>query len=283
MLLLVVIALIRLGNLGILRVVAYGRVSHRVAVMMRRHIRLHIRLIVRDNNRSRMTVIGRIMVPVPRRRPRTIFLHQEMAEDLRRHNISRFNNIVRTVDIRSTDNLNIGLGNGRHLCYHGSHILIDISRQYGLNKEHVCITVHGLQHTQIIYITVTVQIQVRQHVIRVIQQRLKLLYSSGLRKSSTYRLQVQIQRYIRTDGGYLCRRYGAHLGSCNRCRVIRRSISRSSGSHHRSRCSLNHCGLIRRRRDRHDTCQTTAAYQRQHCQEKELFFHIKKDSSLSAV
>lgn len=264
MLLLVVIALVRLSHLSVLRIVTYRRISHRVAVMMRRHISLHIRLIVRDNNRSRMTVICRIMVPVPRRRPRTIFLHQEMAEDLRRHNISRFHNIVRTVDIRRTDNLYIGLSNGRHLCHHRSHILIDISRQYGLNKEHVRIAVHGLQHAQIIYITVTVQVQVRQHIIGVIQQRLKLLYRSGLRKSSTYRLQIQIQRYIRTDGGHLCRRYGAHLGSCNRCRVIDRS---------RSRSRVNHCRLIRRRRNRHDSCQTTAAQQRQRCQKEELVFH----------
>ncbi len=132
------------------------------------------------------------------------------------------NDIFRSIYIRVTYYLYVCARDSRHFGNQCSHILIDISRQDSLNKEHVRITLHRFQYAQVIYITIAVQVQVAQHIRRVIQQVLKFLHRIRLRKSSADGLQVQIKGYVLTN----CRNGslgdGLHFLGRNRRRINRR-------------------------------------------------------------
>lgn len=42
----------------------------------------------------------------------------------------------------------------------GGYVLIDVLGKHGLYDEHVCGSIQGLEHSQIIYISVIVEVQV---------------------------------------------------------------------------------------------------------------------------
>ncbi len=55
------------------------------------------------------------------------------------------------------------------------------------------VTANHLHHPQIIYITVAVQVEVRDHITRRVKYHLKLLHRLRLSEGSTYSLKVEIQ------------------------------------------------------------------------------------------
>lgn len=157
------------------------------------------------------------------------------------------NDIFRSIYVRVTYYLYVCARDSRHFGHQCSHILIDISRQDSLNKEYVRITLHRFQYAQIIYITVAVQVQVTQHIRRVIQQVFKFLHRIRLCKSSADGLQVQIKGYILTDSRNGSLGDGLHFLSRNSCRV--------NGCINRSRlCFNNNSRLCNNGRCRNNGC-----------------------------
>ncbi len=195
------------------------RISCYMAIMVINHIRGYILLIVCDINRSGTFVACWEIPPIIRRTPRFVINDYQAVEDIRRCHIRRLNDIFGSVYIRVTYYLYVRARNRRNFGNKGSNILIDISRQDCLDKEHVCITLHRFQYAQVIYITITVQVQVTQHIRRVIQQVLKVLHRIRLCKSSADGLQIQIEGDVLTN----CRNGGLsdglHFLGCNRRRI----------------------------------------------------------------
>ncbi len=222
----------RFRNLGISGIAILFRISNLMAVMVINHIGCNILLIVRDINRSRMLVASGEMPPIIRRFPRLVINHYQAVEDIRCRHISRLYDIFRSVDKWVTYNLHVSARNERHFCHQRGYILIYIRCQNGLNQEYVRISLHGFQDTQIINISVAVQIKVTQHIRRVIKQVFKVLHGERLCKSGSYCLQIQIQGYILTDccNSGFCN--GLHFfGSHRRCIYGRIDGSRL-GLHH---------------------------------------------------
>lgn len=154
----VVIAADRLRHLCISRIVILLGISNCMAVMVINHIGGYILLIVRDINGSGTLVASREITPVIGRTPGFVINYYQAVKDIRSGYIRRLNDIFRSIYVRVTYYLYVCARDSRHFGHQCSHILIDISRQDSLNKEHVRITLHRLQYAQIIYITVAVQV-----------------------------------------------------------------------------------------------------------------------------
>ena len=71
----------------------------------------------------------------------------------------RLKDISRSVDIRRTDNLNVRRRE-THLNYKRGYVLIDVSRQYGLDEQHMGATVKRLKHTKVIDVPVVVEVEI---------------------------------------------------------------------------------------------------------------------------
>lgn len=141
--------------------------------------------------------------------------------------VNRLNDIVATVDIGVTYNLHIGGTVTNTTLHHdSSHILIDISRQNSLNHKHMVIAFHHFHHTQVIYVSIVIKIQIRKHILRGVKHHLKLLNRRSLPESSTYGAQIQIKRNIVGSGINLHRSGGSR-------NLLLRDIYRSRCSHHR--------------------------------------------------
>ena len=128
-----------------------------VAVLVVRDVRVHIRLIMTQIHRCRFMIVVRIVVPIVRRTPGVVMGHSPAREHRRRAHKHRTYVVVRTVHIRCADNLHIRRG-VTHLGGQGRHILEDVMRQHSLDDNDVVVTVHHLHNTQIINISVVVEV-----------------------------------------------------------------------------------------------------------------------------
>ena len=99
-----------------------------------------------------------------------------MVEDQRPCIEDRLDDELRTVDIRCTDHLDMVIGVTWSLCYESRYILVDIFSENSLDKEYMRVSLEGLENAQIIDISVTVEVEVGEHVLGVVQQVLELLY-----------------------------------------------------------------------------------------------------------
>ena len=148
---------------GVIRVMHMVVIFAVVAVSVVGDVRVYIRLIMTQINRSRSVVVMRIIVPIVRRTPWIVMRHSPTSEHRRRAYKHRTNVVVGTIDVRSADNLHIR-SRVTHLYCQSSHILEDIVRQHSLDDNHVVKTVHSLNNAQIINISVTVKVKRRKHV-----------------------------------------------------------------------------------------------------------------------
>lgn len=80
-----------------------------------------------------MTITSRVMIPIPGRLPWTIVDHYETIVYIRCCYIGRLNDVVRTIDIWRTNDLNICVSNSGQFTNESCHILIYISCQNSLN------------------------------------------------------------------------------------------------------------------------------------------------------
>ena len=72
----------------------------------------------------------------------------------------RLYDVVRTVDVRRADDLNVCRCGAAVLAHEGCHVLINIGCEASLDDEHVVVAFDRFHDTQIIYVTVIVQVEV---------------------------------------------------------------------------------------------------------------------------
>ena len=197
--------------------------------------------------------------------------------------VHRLDDIVHTVDVRCANHLNVRCRIA-HLYHQRRYILINIRSQHGLYEQHVRAPLQRFQHAQVVNVSVTIEIKVRDDIRVGVQDHLKLLHAVRLRESRCYGLQVKIQAYI------LCER--SHFDGCSaRCLCTRISHSRAHwlridnlglwlgrGLSHHYRCCrgrLSNYNGLRSRRNGHDTGYTTACQHKWQSKSKNRFFHIQ--------
>ena len=246
-----------------------------VAIPVVGDIRVHIRLIVAQINRCRLMIVVRVIIPIIRRTPWMIMRHSPTGKHGRSTHKNGANIVVGAVDIRCTDDLHIRSGI-THLCRQGGYVLENVLRQHCLDNHHVIVAVYSLHNTQIINISIAIQVQRRKHVSGRVEQHLKLLKRVSRSKCRAHCTQVEEETDVFTQ-----RRYVDH----SRSGMGRRGFD-DSGSLGRLyvRTAIDHAGCRLGIYDgsarygslcRSDNaCNTTAQKQRCTTKNKTNFFHI---------
>ena len=88
----------------------------------------------------------------------------QTAVDGRSHEEHRSDDIIGTINVRRTNDLNVWCSVRRQFGNERSNILIDIGCQNSLDKEHMVIPLNGFKNPEIIHISVIVKVQIRKHV-----------------------------------------------------------------------------------------------------------------------
>lgn len=209
-------------------------------------------MIVAVMTRSAVVIVRREVAKVIRRLPAGIAVIVAMiaVEQRRTANKYRLNDVVSAIDIRITDHLYVRRSVEARAAfdYESGHILEDVLCQHSLNHIKVVVAVHCLHHAKIIHIAIPVQVEVGNHVLIRVEDRLKLFYGIRLSKSCSYGLKIQIKTDIGSNRTYLngrcssltlrrnangCGRIsrGAHI--CLRCVARSHVTDRSVGICHR--------------------------------------------------
>ena len=142
-----------------------------------------------------------IITPIPRRMPCVPSVTPEPVVYYRTIDINRLYDIVRTIYVLIAYYLN------RHLVFlvllhiYRCNVLVDILCQHGLQNDQTLAAFTGLYHAQIIHLPVSVEIEVTESTVRIIEHRLELLQVLSLCEQFSYHLQVQSFGYVRTVGG----------------------------------------------------------------------------------
>lgn len=76
----------------------------------------------------------------------------------------RLYDVVGAVDVRMADDLYVCLGSAAVLADEGCHILEYVGCEACLDDEHVVVAFDRLHDAQIVYVTVIVKVEIRQHV-----------------------------------------------------------------------------------------------------------------------
>lgn len=108
-------------------------IMHVVAVVVILHVRRHICLIVSYMIRRMMCIVMWEVIPVVRRTPMYVLRAAKTVKQRRAFVVHRLDDIVRSVDVRRTDYLNVRCRIA-HLYHQRSYILIDVRCQYGLDE-----------------------------------------------------------------------------------------------------------------------------------------------------
>ena len=199
----------------VMRIIIIGRIVAMVTIVMIVHIRLHIRLIMTDIHRFRILVVRREIAIVISRNPRCVPYLIQVSPYRRTFNPNRTNDILCAIDIRIAYDLYVQVC-WACLCIQRCDILEDIRSQTSLNQIDVPISLNRLQYTQIIHISVTVHVQIVDHVTRRVEQFFELTYSGRLCKGGCYCLQVKIIRQIGRECIYLNCRGVSRIGCRSR-------------------------------------------------------------------
>ena len=215
-----------------------------MAILVVVHICVHVCLIVTQILRCRLRVVRGQITPVIRRLPCHIARTTEHRVQGRVSYKHRLNNIVRAIYVRVTYNLKIR--SGTHLHRYGGYVLEHVVCQHRLYNKHVVVRVHHLHHTQIVYVSVVVEVKVRNHVARRVQYHLKLFHRLRLRKSRSHCLKVKMQTDVGRHSVHLhcrCRRM-TRCSHCRRC-ACRCRINHLLGCGYYRCRSRNYCGCYR--------------------------------------
>ena len=160
----VVVAAVVACNAGVSRVVICIYIVNCMAIMVVAHKRVHICVIMSVVNRGAVPEVAREMIPVPRRMPRTVTGSAKVIIYRWSGNEYRLYDIFRSENIRISDYLYVGGSNGRNLGHDCRNVLEKVSVQYCLNQEDVRVSIYGLKNAEVVDISVSVKIQVGQHI-----------------------------------------------------------------------------------------------------------------------
>lgn len=141
------------------------------------------------------------IAPIPRRMPCVPSVAPKPVIDNRSVDINRLYHIVGAIYIFVAYHLN-----GYHiflvfLHVDGCHVLIDILCENRLQDNQTLVTFTGLYHAQVIHFSVSVQIQIAECAVRLVELHLELLKVLSFRKELSYNLQVESFRDVCTLGG----------------------------------------------------------------------------------
>ena len=142
----------------------------------------------------------RPVIPVPRTSPGVPAITPEPVVDNRTVNENRFYDIVRTVYIFVSDNLNGYIVGLIFLYIDRCDILVDILGEDSLQYDQALVTFARFHYAQIIYLPVSVEVEVAECAVGVVEHRLELFQVLSLRKKLSYNLQIESFRDVRTVG-----------------------------------------------------------------------------------
>lgn len=240
----VVVALVGAGDAVVVRIMAGACVIEMMAIAVIGHEGIDVRVVVAEKYGSGMPIVGREVIPVPGGTPDGISDAHQVRVDKGPGVVDRLDDVVGAVEVGRTDDLDTcGLDAGE-LGYEGGDILIDVVTEDGLDEEDVGPAFEGLEHAEVIHVSVTVEVEVGQHVAGVVEQAFELLYRIGLCEGCAYRLEVQVEGDIVVccidagGGGRRVRsRHGDDGAVCGAAAVIRRdgddTCETAGGENHR--------------------------------------------------
>ena len=143
----------------------------------------------------------RVISPVPRTTPCYPVRTPEPIVYNRSIHIYRLDDIVRTIYVLIAYDLYFYLVlRFVFLHIYRGYILIDVFRQNRLQHDQPLAAFSCLYHAQIIHLTVSVQIQITERAVRVVEHRLELLQVLSLCEQFSYHLQIESFRDVRTVG-----------------------------------------------------------------------------------
>jgi len=99
-----------------------------------------------------------------------------VCEDIRPCLVDRAYDILLAINEWRTDDLDVAVCARRVLDYEGADILVDVPSKHCLDHEDVGESVDCLHNAEIIYITVAVEVEVRDHVRRIVEKDLEIPY-----------------------------------------------------------------------------------------------------------
>ena len=206
----IVVSRVCMRHLRIVRVERLIEVVAVMAIMMVAHIGRHIRLIVIQVNRFRLYVIRWEIAVVVRRPPYNISRTSVHIPHHRTLDEHRTYHIVRSIEPTVTHHLYIQgvrtiFGDER------SHILKHRRSQTGLDEQGVIITAVGLYHAQIVNPSVTIEVEVVDHIPARIEQPFELLHATRLCKSRSDSVEIQIEREVVVVVGHRYRGHSCHF------------------------------------------------------------------------
>ena len=132
-----------------------------------------------------------IISPIPRRSPCIPCGSPEPIVDNRTIYINRLDDIVGSIDILVADNL---YGNLVRLIFGNidrCDILIDILRQDSLEDYQSIVAFTRFHNAEVINMSVTIEVEVAERAIRIVELHLELLQVFSFRKKLSYHLQIQ--------------------------------------------------------------------------------------------
>jgi len=141
--------------------------------------------------------VGRVVTPVIGRVPNSPTRSPEPVVDYRTGDIYRFNNIISAINILISNHLN-----GNLLCCrvalnkNGCHILVYVFCQYSLQNNQMPVLLIAFNNTQVVNSAITVEVEVRDTLLRIVQSLLKFFQVFCLAEDGSNGFQVEVGRDI---------------------------------------------------------------------------------------
>lgn len=162
-------------HVDIFLVMVFCGVAEFVTVFVVPHEGFDIGGIMAHVDGGRVLVVRRQAVPVPRGNPWLVVALEKMLDDERPSVEDRLDDVGLAVDVRSSDYLHIVFVEAGDLDDKGGHVLEDIHAKDILDHEDMRPSSDRLHNTEIVDIAVEVEVQVGEHVGRVVKQHLEFL------------------------------------------------------------------------------------------------------------
>ena len=132
-----------------------------------------------------------IISPIPRRVPCVPSGTPKPIIDDRTIHIHRLDNIVGSVDILIADNLNGHIVRLVFLHIDGGNILVDILGKDSLQDNQTFAPLTGFYYAEVIHLSVSIEVEVAESAVRIVEHHLELLQVFSFRKKLSYHLQIQ--------------------------------------------------------------------------------------------
>jgi len=133
----------------------------------------------------------RVISPIPRTMPCVPTRAPEPVVDDWTIDVNGFDDIVAAIYIFVTHYLNANFVLLVFLHVDGRYILVDVFSQYCLQNDETLASFASLYHAQVIHLAVTVEVEVAERAVGVVEHVLKFLQVLRLCEQFCYHLQIQ--------------------------------------------------------------------------------------------